>query len=48
MIILLIKIMETPSTKTQITNKSQSPKLKIQNNQNGHQTKDKSPECLGH
>ena len=48
MIILLIKIMEIPSTKSQISNKSQGPKLKIQNKQNGPQTIDKSPECLGH
>jgi len=47
-IILLIKIVETPSTKSQISNKSQCPKLKIQNKQNGHQTMDKSLEGLGH
>jgi hypothetical protein len=28
MIILLVKIMETPSTKSQISNKSQCPKFK--------------------
>jgi len=36
MIALSIKIMEIPSTKSQISNKSQSTKFKIQNNQNGH------------
>jgi len=47
-IILLNKIIEIPSTKCQIPNKSQWPKLKIQNMQNGHQTIDTSLECLGH